>query len=35
MSKIKKIEIENDIISITKVNEDYFICLTDMAKANK
>ena len=35
MSKIKKIEIENAIISITKVNEDDFICLTDMAKAKK
>ena len=35
MSKIKKLEIENAIISITKVNEDDFICLTDMAKAKK
>jgi hypothetical protein len=32
MSKIKKLEIENAIISITKVNKDDFICLTDMAK---
>jgi len=35
MSKIKKIEIENAIISITRINEDDFICLTDMAKAKK
>ena len=32
MSKIKKLEIENAIISIRKVNKDDFICLTDMAK---
>ena len=32
MNKIKKLEIENAIISITKVNKDDFICLTDMAK---
>jgi len=35
MSKIKKLKIENTIISITKVKEDDFICLTDMAKAKK
>ncbi len=35
MSKISKLEIKNTIISITKVNEDDFICLTDMAKAKK
>ncbi len=35
MSKLSKIEIENTIISITKVNEDDFICLTDMAKAKQ
>ena len=35
MSKIKKLEIENAIISITKINENDFICLTDMAKAKK
>ena len=35
MSKIKKLEIENAIISITTINEDDFICLTDMAKAKK
>ena len=35
MSEINKIEIENVIISITKVKEDDFICLTDMAKAKK
>ncbi len=35
MNKINKIEIENAIISITKVNGDDFICLTDMAKAKK
>ena len=32
MSKIKKLEIENAIISIRKVNKDDFICLTDIAK---
>jgi hypothetical protein len=32
MSKVKKLEIANAIISITKVNKDDFICLTDMAK---
>jgi len=29
MSKLNKLDIENTIISITKVNEDDFICLTD------
>jgi len=35
MSKLSKLDIENTIISITKVNEDDFICLTDMAKAKQ
>ena len=35
MSKLNKLDIENTIISITKVNEDDFICLTDMAKAKQ
>jgi len=32
MDNIKKLQIENAIVSITKINEDDFICLTDMAK---
>ena len=32
---VNKIEIENTIISLTKINDDDFICLTDMAKAKK
>ena len=32
MNKIKKLEIKSAVISITKINEDDFICLTDMAK---
>jgi len=35
MSKLSKLDIENTLISITKVNEDDFICLTDMAKAKQ
>ena len=35
MSKIKKIDIENSIISITKIEEEDYICLTDMAKAKQ
>ena len=35
MSKLNKLDIENTIISITKVNEDDFICLTDMAKTKQ
>lgn len=33
MNKIKKIDIKNTIISITKIEEEDYICLTDMAKA--
>ncbi|MFA6400801.1 MAG: hypothetical protein WCX31_04130 [Salinivirgaceae bacterium] len=33
MSKISTIDIENAIISITKIEEEDYICLTDMAKA--
>jgi hypothetical protein len=33
MSKIKKIDIKDAIISITKIEEEDYICLTDMAKA--
>lgn len=33
MSKLKKIEIENTPISITKIEKEDYICLTDMAKA--
>jgi hypothetical protein len=33
MSKISKLDIENAIISITKIEEEDYICLTDMAKA--
>ncbi len=35
MAKLKKIEIENKIISITQINDEDYICLTDMAKAKK
>jgi len=35
MSKINKLDIENAIISITKVEEEDYICLTDMAKAKE
>lgn len=35
MSKIKTIDIQNAIISITKIEEEDYICLTDMAKAKK
>ncbi len=35
MSKINKIDIKDAIISITKVNEEDYICLTDMAKAKE
>ena len=35
MSKLKKIEIGNKIVSITQINEEDYICLTDMAKAKK
>jgi hypothetical protein len=35
MSKIQNIEIENAIISITKIDEEDYICLTDMAKTKE
>lgn len=35
MSKIRTIDIEDAIISITKIEEEDYICLTDMAKAKK
>lgn len=35
MSKIRKLEIENAIIAITKIEEEDYICLTDMAKAKE
>ncbi len=33
MNKVSTIDIENAIISITKIEEEDYICLTDMAKA--
>jgi hypothetical protein len=35
MAKLKKIEIENKIVSITQINDEDYICLTDMAKAKQ
>lgn len=35
MSKIDKLDIKNSIISIAKVDEEDYICLTDMAKAKE
>ncbi len=35
MTKLKKIEIENKIVSITQINDEDYICLTDMAKAKQ
>ena len=35
MAKLKRIEIENKIVSITQINDEDYICLTDMAKAKK
>lgn len=35
MSKIQKLDIGNAIISITKIEEEDYICLTDMAKAKE
>jgi hypothetical protein len=35
MSKINTIDIKNAIISITKIEEEDYICLTDMAKAKE
>lgn len=33
MSKVQKIDIQNILVSITKIKEEDYICLTDMAKA--
>lgn len=35
MNKIQTLDIENAIISITKVDQEDYICLTDMAKAKE
>lgn len=35
MSKIQKLDIENDLISIIKIEKEDYICLTDMAKAKE
>ena len=35
MSKLQKIDIENTIISIAKIKDEDYICLTDMAKAKE
>ncbi len=35
MSKMKNIDIENTLISITKIENEDYICLTDMAKAKQ
>jgi len=35
MNKISTIDIKNAIISITKIEEEDYICLTDMAKAKE
>ncbi len=35
MSKLKKIDIQDTIISITSIHKEDYICLTDMAKAKK
>ncbi len=35
MAKLKKIEVDNKIVSITQFNEKDYICLTDMAKAKQ
>lgn len=35
MSKVQKIDIDNSIISITKIKDEDYICLTDMAKAKE
>jgi hypothetical protein len=35
MSRKQKLDIENAIISITKIEEEDYICLTDMAKAKE
>ena len=35
MSKLKKIDIQDTIISITSIHKEDYICLTDMAKAKQ
>ena len=35
MSKLNKIDIENTVVSITQINKEDYICLTDMAKAKQ
>ena len=35
MSKMKRIDIENTLISITNIENEDYICLTDMAKAKQ
>ncbi len=35
MAKLKKIKVESNIISITELNQEDYICLTDMAKAKQ
>lgn len=35
MSKMKTIDIQDTIISITKIDKEDYICLTDMAKAKQ
>lgn len=35
MGRLSKLDIDSALISITKVNEDDFLCLTDMAKAKE
>jgi hypothetical protein len=35
MSRISTIDIKDAIISITKIEEEDYICLTDMAKAKE
>ncbi|MEA1874897.1 MAG: KilA-N domain-containing protein [Bacteroidota bacterium] len=35
MNRLRKLDVNNALISITKVNEDDFICLTNMAKAKE
>jgi len=35
MSKLRKFDIENAVISITKIEEEDYICLTDIAKAKE
>jgi hypothetical protein len=35
MPRQNKIEIENKIVSITQINDEDYICLTDMTKAKQ